>query len=163
MGEFQNRIMAMAHVHGRMYHAQDVSRINLSEIVTFLGTSLFASYKVDPQHIRLNVEIKDLLITLDTAIPLSLIFNELISNSIKHAFPQGATGEVTIAGHRDGDTLVLSFKDTGIGIPKELDWMRTDQTLGLKLVVGLVQQLNGTIELDRSVGTAFTIVIRDRE
>jgi two-component sensor histidine kinase len=162
MGEFQNRIMAMAHVHERMYRAEDVSRIDLSEIVTFLGTSLFASYKVNPQHIRLNVEIKDLLITLDTAIPLSLIFNELISNSIKHAFPQGATGEITIAGHQDGDTLVLSFKDTGIGIPKDLDWMRTDQTLGLKLVVGLVQQLKGTIELDRTAGTAFNIILEEK-
>jgi PAS domain S-box-containing protein len=163
MGEFQNRIMAMAHVHERMYRAEDISRIDLSEIVTFLGASLFSSYNVNPRHIRLNVEIKDLLITLDTAIPLSLIFNELISNSIKHAFVQDATGEITIAGHRDGDTLVLSFKDTGIGIPKDLDWMRTDQTLGLKLVVGLVQQLNGTIDLDRTAGTAFTIVVRDRE
>jgi two-component sensor histidine kinase len=57
---------------------------------------------------------------------------------------------------------VLSFKDTGIGIPKELDWMRTDQTLGLKLVVGLVQQLNGTIDLDRTTGTAFNIVLEEK-
>jgi PAS domain S-box-containing protein len=163
MGDFQNRIMAMAHIHERMYRAEDISRIDLSEIVTFLGASLFASYQVDPQHIRLNVEIKDLQITIDSAIPISLIINELVSNSIKHAFPKGTTGEITIAGHREADTLVLSFKDTGIGIPNDLDWMRSTQSLGLRLVVGLVQQLNGTIELDRTTGTTFNIVVKEKQ
>jgi PAS domain S-box-containing protein len=163
MGEFQNRIMAMAHVHGRMYHAEDISRIDLSEIVTFLGTSLFTSYNVDPQHIRLNVEMKDLQITIDTAIPISLIINELVSNSIKHAFPKGTTGEITIAGRREGDTLILSFKDTGIGMPEDLDWMRSTHSLGLRLVVSLVEQLNGTIELDRTTGTAFKIVVKEKQ
>ncbi|MCX6683838.1 MAG: PAS domain S-box protein [Methanoregula sp.] len=163
MGEFQNRIMAMAHVHGRMYHAEDISRIDLSEIVTFLGTSLFTSYNVDPQHIRLNVEMKDLQITIDTAIPISLIINELVSNSIKHAFPKGTTGEITIAGRREGDTLILSFKDTGIGMPEDLDWMRSTHSLGLRLVLSLVEQLNGTIELDRTTGTAFKIVVKEKQ
>jgi PAS domain S-box-containing protein len=162
MGEFQNRIMAMAHVHEKMCRAEDISRIDLSEIVTFLGSSLFKSFKVDPQHIRLNVEMKDLQITIDSAIPINLIINELVSNSIKHAFPTGTPGEITIAGRREADTIVLSFKDTGIGIPKDLDWMRSKQSLGLRLVVSLVEQLNGTIELDRSVGTAFTIVMQEK-
>jgi PAS domain S-box-containing protein len=163
MGEFQNRIMAMAHVHERMYHAEDISRIDLSEIVTFLGTSLFRSYNVDPQHIRLNVEMKDLQITIDTAIPISLIINELVSNSIKHAFPKGTTGEITIAGRREGDTLILSFKDTGIGMPEDLDWTTSKLSLGHRLVVSLVEQLNGTIELDRTTGTAFNIVVKEKQ
>jgi len=163
MGEFQNRIMAMAHVHERMCRADDISRIDLSEIVTFLGTSLFKSHNVDPQHIQLNVEMKDLQITIDSAIPISLIINELISNSIKHAFPKGTSGEITIAGHRGADTLVLSFKDTGIGIPADLDWKGSKQTLGLRLVITLVEQLQGTIELDRSAGTAFMIVVKEKE
>ena len=163
MGEFQNRIMAMAHVHGRMYHAEDISRIDLSEIVTFLGTSLFTSYNVDPQHIRLNVEMKDLQITIDTAIPISLIINELVSNSIKHAFPKGTSGEITIAGRREADTLVLLLKDTGIGIPEDLDWKNNRQSLGQRLVVSLVEQLNGTIELDRTAGTTFNIIVKEKE
>jgi PAS domain S-box-containing protein len=163
MGEFQNRIMAMAHVHEKIYRAEDISRIDLYEIVTFLGASLFKSYKVDPHHIRLNVEMKDLQITIDSAVPICLIINELVSNSIKHAFPKGATGEITIAGRREGNTLVLSFKDTGIGIPADLDWRRYEQSLGLRLVMSLVEQLDGTIELDRSAGTAFTIVLKQRE
>jgi two-component sensor histidine kinase len=162
MGEFQNRIRVMAHVHERMYHTEDISRIDLSEICTFLGTSLFKSYKVDPQHIRLNVEMKDLQISIDSAIPISLIINELVSNSIKHAFPKGATGEITIEGRREADNLVLSIRDTGIGIPKDLDWMRSKQSLGLRLVVSLVEQLNGTIELDRTAGTAFNIVVHEK-
>jgi PAS domain S-box-containing protein len=163
MGDFQNRIMAMAHVHERMCHADNISRIDLSEIVTFLATSLFRTYKADPQHIRLNIEMNDIQIPINSAIPLSLIINELISNSLKHAFPKGSTGKITIAGHREADTLVLSIRDTGIGIPKELDWMRNDQTLGHRLVVGLVHQLNGTIELDRTTGTAFNIVVKEKE
>jgi two-component sensor histidine kinase len=162
MGEFQNRIIAMAHVHERMCRAEDISRIDLSEIVTFLGTSLFKSYKVDPHHIRLNVEMKDLQITIDSAIPISLIINELVSNSIKHAFPKGTPGEITIAGCREADTLVLSIRDTGIGIPKDIDWMRSKQSLGHRLVVSLVEQLNGTIELDRTTGTAFNIVVHEK-
>ncbi|MDO8873154.1 MAG: PAS domain S-box protein [Methanoregula sp.] len=163
MGDFQNRIMAMAHVHERMCRTEDISRIDLSEIVTFLGTSLFKSYNVDPQHIRLNVEMKDLQVTLDSAIPISLIISELISNSIKHAFPKGTTGEITIAGRREADTLVLSFKDTGIGIPEDLDWMRSKQSLGHRLMVSLVEQLNGTIKLDRTTGTAFNIVMKEKQ
>ena len=162
MGEFQNRIIAMAHVHERMCRAEDISRIDLSEIVTFLGTSLFKSYKVDPQHIRLNVEMKDLQITIDSAIPISLIISELISNSIKHAFPKGTPGEIIIAGCREADTLVLSIRDTGIGIPKDFDWMRSKQSIGHRLVVILVEQLNGTIELDRTTGTAFNIVVHEK-
>jgi PAS domain S-box-containing protein len=162
MGEFQNRIIAMAHVHERMCRADDISRIDLSEIVIFLGTALFKSYKVDPHHIRLNVEMKDLQITIDSAIPISLIINELVSNSIKHAFPKGTPGEITIAGCREADTLVLSIRDTGIVIPKDLDWMGSQQTLGLRLVVSLVEQLNGTIELDRTAGTTFNIVVKEK-
>ena len=162
MGEFQNRIMAMAHVHERMGRADNITRIDLPEIVTFLGTSLFNSYKVKPQHIRFNVEMNDLQITIDSAIPISLIINELVSNSIKHGFPKGTPGEITIAGRREADTIVLSIRDTGIGIPKDLDWMKSKQTLGLRLVVSLVKQLNGTIILDRTMGTAFNIVVKEK-
>jgi len=159
LGEFQNRIMAMAHVHERMCRAEDISWIDLSEIVTFMGTSLFASYKVNPRQIRLNVEIKDLHIAIDSAIPVSLIINELISNAIKHAFPKGTSGEITIAGCREVHTILLSVRDTGVGIPKNLDWKRNKQSLGHRLVVSLVEQLKGTIELDKSDGTTFTISI----
>ena len=163
MGEFQNRIMAMAHVHERMCRAEDISRIDLSEIVTFMGTGLFKSYEVDPRHVRLNVEMKDLQITIDSAIPISLIINELISNSIKHAFPTGTPGAITIAGRKEADTIVLTIRDTGIGIPKDLDWMRSKKSLGLRLVVSLVEQLKGTIELDRTTGTVFNIVMKEKQ
>jgi PAS domain S-box-containing protein len=162
MGDFQNRIKAMAHVHERMYLTDDIGRIDLSEIVTFLRTSLFRSYKVDPQHIRLNVEMKDLQITIDSAIPISLILNELISNSIKHAFPQGTPGEITIEGHREGYTLALSVRDTGIGLPKDYDWTTGKQSLGHRLVISLVEQLQGTIELDLTTGTTFNIIVKEK-
>jgi two-component sensor histidine kinase len=111
---------------------------------------------------RIDTALKDLKVTLDSAIPISLIINELVSNSIKHAFPKGTHGEITIAGRREADTLVLSIRDTGIGIPKDFDWMRSTQSLGLRLVAGLVGQVDGTIELDRTTGTAFNIVVKEK-
>ncbi|WAC05309.1 MAG: PAS domain S-box protein [Methanoregula sp.] len=163
MGEFHNRIMAMAHVHERIYSSENISRIGLSEIVRFLGTSLFRTYNADPQQIRLNIETNNIQVPVTSAIPLSLILNELISNSLKHAFVQGTTGEITIAGRREDDNILLLIKDTGIGMPADLDWRRHEQSLGLRLVMGLVEQLNGTIELDRTAGTAFTIVVKEKE
>jgi PAS domain S-box-containing protein len=163
IGDFKNRIVAMAHIHERMCLVDDISRIDLSEIVTFLGTSLFRSFRVDHQHIRLNVKIKDIHISINTAIPLSLILNELITNSIKHAFPNGTPGEITIEGRREADTIELSVRDTGIGMPKDFDWMSSKQSLGHRLVVSLVEQLNGTIELDQSAGTTFNIVVKEKE
>jgi two-component sensor histidine kinase len=125
--------------------------------------AFFKSCKVNAQHIRLNVEMQDLQITLDSAIPLSLIISKLVSNSIKHAFPHGASGEITVAGRREADKLVLSARVTGIGMPTDIDWMRSKQSLGHRLVVSLGEQLKGTIELDRTAGTVFNIVVKEKE
>ncbi len=104
----------------------------------------------------------DIQIPITSAIPLSLIINELISNSLKYAFPDRRKGKISVAIHRQDHTLTLLFEDNGVGIPQDFDW-RNAKSLGLRLVVSLVEQLQGTIELDRTEGTAFKIVVKEKE
>jgi len=106
---------------------------------------------------------EDLPIEIDMAIPLGLIMTELVSNSLKYAFPEGRKGEIHILGRREDDhSYRFIVRDNGVGIPQAVDWKNPD-SLGLRLVHSLVTQLNGTIELDRSGGTTFSLVIHPRE
>jgi two-component sensor histidine kinase len=84
-----------------------------------------------------------------------------MSNSLKHAFPEGKTGRIEITCHRDENSISLTQSDNGIGFPENLDFRNTD-SLGLRLVVSLVEQLNGTIELDRNEGTAFRMMVKEK-
>ena len=160
--ESQNRVKAMALVHEKLYRADDISHISLQDYIRFLGTGLFQFYDARTRGIQFTLDIHDVNVDIDAAIPLGLVINELISNSLKYAFPEGRTGEVAISVVKEGHTLNLVYRDTGIGIPAELDW-RDTQSLGLRLVNTLVDQMNGTIELDRSAGTRFTMVLHEKE
>jgi two-component sensor histidine kinase len=160
--ESQNRVKAMALVHEKLYRAEDISHISLSDYLRFLGNGLFQFYDARSRGIQFILDIRDINVDIDAAIPLGLIMNELISNSLKHAFPEGRKGEITILVKREGHTLTVVYRDSGIGIPADLDW-RDTQSLGLRLVNTLVDQLNGTVELDRSAGTEFTMVLHEKE
>ena len=160
--ESQNRVKAMALVHEKLYRSEDISHISLLDYIKFLGTGLFQFYDAKLRGIQFKLDIHDIDVDIDTAIPLGLIINELISNSLKYAFPEGKTGEVAISVNKEGRTLNVLFRDTGIGIPADLDWKNTP-SLGLRLVTTLVDQMNGTIELDRSAGTQFTIEVHEKE
>ena len=162
MAETRNRVMAMSLVHDKLYQSEDISKINLDDYVRFLGNSLFQFYGMKGKGIVLNTQIQDINVDINTAIPVGLIVNELVSNSLKHAFPKGRKGEISVTITRENAMLTMVYKDTGVGIPPDLDW-RTAKSLGLRLVVSLVEQLFGTIELDRSAGTAFTIVVKEKE
>ncbi|HOT04309.1 MAG TPA: MASE3 domain-containing protein [Methanolinea sp.] len=162
MAETQNRVRAMALVHEKLYKSESLSDIDLAEYVRFLTSNLFAFYETDSRKVALKTEIRKITLPINTAIPLGLIINELVSNALKHAFPPGRGGVLSISANRDGDTITLAVKDTGIGIPGDLDW-RNAQSLGLRLVISLVNQLDGTIDLDRTEGTAFTMVLKVKE
>ncbi|MFA4877071.1 MAG: PAS domain S-box protein [Methanoregula sp.] len=156
----QSRVKAMALVHEKLYRSEDISKISLDDYVKFLGNSLFQYYGMRGRGITLRTDIRDITLDINAAIPVGLIINELISNSLKYAFPDGRTGEISITVTRDGKTLTFLFKDNGIGIPADFDW-RNAESLGLRLVNSLVDQLDGTIELDRSAGTSFMIVVTE--
>ena len=162
IGESQNRIKAMALVHEKLYQSEDISKINLDDYVRFLGNSLFQFFGMKGKGIAFTTDIKNISLDINTASPAGLIINELVSNSLKYAFPGGRKGEISIAIKRENNSLSIRFRDTGVGIPQDFDW-RNVKSLGLRLVISLVEQLNGTIELDRSAGTAFTIVVQEKE
>jgi len=154
----QNRVRAISLVHERLHMSKDIARIDLGTYLRYLSTSLFTVYQKDPLALRLIFDAGNVVVNVDTAAPLGLIFNELISNMLKYAYPDGRKGECTISAHRDGKTIVLSICDNGVGIPADFDWEHSP-SLGLKLVHILIEQLRGTIDLDRTCGTCFTITI----
>ncbi|NMB78597.1 MAG: PAS domain-containing protein, partial [Methanomicrobiales archaeon] len=159
--ESQNRVKAMALVHEKLYRAEDISHISLEDYIKFLGTGLFQFYDARARGIQFRLDIHDVNVDINSAIPLGLIINELISNSLKYAFPEGRKGEIGITVKKEGHTLTVVFQDTGIGIPAGLDWKNTP-SLGLRLVNTLVDQMNGTIELDRENGTKFVMVMHEK-
>jgi len=109
------------------------------------------------RNIDFKIEVKDVYLDINRAIPCGLIIGEIVSNSLKHAFPDGKGGEIFVKMHADKkDKYALMIKDTGIGIPEGLDFHKTE-TLGMQLVTDLVQQLGGNIELRRNRGTEFKI------
>ncbi|MDO8872730.1 MAG: histidine kinase dimerization/phosphoacceptor domain -containing protein [Methanoregula sp.] len=160
--ESQNRVRAMSHVHEKLYQSPDITKIDLDNYIRFLGDNLFQFYGMKGTGILLNTRIQDINVDINTAIPVGLIVNELISNSLKHAFPDGRKGEISIAIQQENAMLTIEYKDTGVGIPEDFDW-RNVESLGLRLVILLVEQLDGTIELDRTAGTAFAIVVKEKE
>jgi len=160
--ESQNRLKAMSLVHERLYMSPDISKIDFEGYVGFLARNLFDFYGVKRQNITIKTDISKVSVGINTAIPIGLIVNELLSNSLKYAFPDGRKGEIAISVTKEDSTISLRFKDNGVGIPEDKDW-RDAKSLGLRIVISLVEQLSGTIELDRQGGTAFTIVVKEKE
>ena len=154
--ESQNRIKSIALVHERMYQSEDFEKIDYNDYIRKFTRYLFESYQVYPTRISLSINKEMVYLPIDKAVPCSLVINELVSNALKHAFPEGRTGAIFIDFQRQGDTYVLVFRDDGIGMPQGIDNTHYE-TFGLELIRGLVGQLNGTIELDRTAGTAYTI------
>jgi two-component sensor histidine kinase len=152
----QNRIKSMVVIHDRLYKSKDFARINFDEFIQSLSTHLFNSYGVDSKAIKINLDIKDVFLDINTAIPCGLIVNELLSNSLKYAFPDGKKGEISIAIHPlDKNEMELIVSDNGAGLPEEIDVKQT-KSLGLHLVTILVEdQLQGDIKLDRTRGNTF--------
>ncbi|KYK32367.1 MAG: PAS domain S-box protein [Theionarchaea archaeon] len=155
--ESQNRIKSMALVHERLYESKDMARIDFKAYVQSLTNSLFQSYSAG--DITLKTDVKDISLTIDNAIPCGLIINELVSNSLKHAFPD-KKGEITIALHPlEGNKVELIVSDNGCGMP-DIDF-RSTKSLGLCLVAILAEdQLKGKITLDRTRGIAFHITFQ---
>jgi two-component sensor histidine kinase len=104
---------------------------------------------------------KGISVDINQSIPLGLIMNELISNAMKYAFPEGRSGELSISGSRQGGSNVFTVRDNGIGIPEDFDWRET-KSLGLHLVIMLTDQLNGTIELEKGAGISFRLTFPEK-
>jgi PAS domain S-box-containing protein len=156
--ESQNRVRTMALIHERLYRSTDLSEIDFKEYISRLVGELYLSFGVNADQLRLELELQPVRLGIDIAIPCGLIVNELVSNSLKHGFPGGRRGrlKLSLVAVEDG-TVRLAIGDDGAGLPADLDFRKTE-TLGLQLVCTLVDQLGGTIGLDRAGGTEFLIV-----
>ncbi|MFQ6039075.1 MAG: PAS domain S-box protein, partial [Candidatus Aminicenantales bacterium] len=158
--ESQNRIRSMALIHEKLYQTEDLTRINFAQYIRSLTVHLFHTYKVNPNIVRINTRVDDIFLDINRAIPCGLVVNELVSNSLKHAFPDGRKGEIRILLTREKRKKVrLVVGDNGVGLPQEVDH-RDPRTLGLQLVYDLVRQLDGKIRLDRTKGSTFVITFQ---
>ena len=173
--ESQNRIYTMALIHEKLYQSESLARIDLTEYIQSLTTHLFISYGVSERVIKLNMQVeKNIKLDVDKVIPCALIINELVSNSLKYAFPDlrkrteevraQEIGEILVDFRRTDDhTLMLTVGDNGIGLPEGLEIQKCE-SLGLRLVNVLVKQLKGNVLFSRpdaGDGTECTITFGD--
>ena len=154
----QNRITTMSLIHEKLYRSKDLSKIEFNEYIRDLANGLFQSYGVKSGSIELIINVENVSLGIDHAIPCGLIINELITNSLKYAFPENKKGEIKVSLHLINENMVeLAVSDNGMGIPCNVDFRKTE-SLGLRLVTILAEnQLQGKIDLDRSRGTEFKI------
>jgi PAS domain S-box-containing protein len=153
----QNHIKSITLIHEKLYDSPDHERINFSEYVKSLVDDLCKSNGVDPNRISMHIQVENVFLDIDTATSCGLIINELVSNSIKHAFPSGKDGMVRIEIHPEDKCIEMIITDDGIGLSERVDFDKTD-TLGLQLVKTLVAEINGKIELKKNYnGTKFKI------
>jgi len=156
--ECQNRIISMALIHEKMYESHDLSNVNIQEYIAELSQNLLRSYRLH-KNVELDIDVSVKTLTLDTLIPLGLLLNELISNSLKHAFlDDKEDGVITVKLDRDSSSgkFVLEIGDNGIGLPNDFTF-NSALTLGIELVVTLSSQLDGTIERIEKPGSHFRI------
>ena len=154
--ESQNRAQSMALIHEKLYQSTDLKSIDFGEYISTLATKLFHTYNADPRLIKLKINAENILLDINTAIPLGLIVNELITNSLKYAFPDGKPGKINVDFHPKDLHYEFIVKDNGIGFPEDIDFKKTD-SLGLLIVNSLTDQIDGEITLDKNNGTEFKI------
>ena len=152
----QNRIRSMSLIHELLYQTKDFSTINFSEYIVSISTNLFQSYNQN-KNTKLTLELDPLFLDLDIAISCGLIINELVTNSLKYAFDINQTnGEVKIQLSQKGDEVLLKIEDNGKGFPNDIDFRETE-SLGMQLVVSLIDQIDGEIILENTSGAKYEL------
>lgn len=154
--ESQNRVKSMALIHEKLYAESNFAKIDISSYIWSLANYLFRNFSDLSENIKLEINTEKIMLDIDSAIPCGLIINELVTNSIKYAFPDKTSGKITISFKQQKNHNILTIKDNGIGIPAEID-INNISTLGYDLVNALTDQLHGSLELNRSAGTEVKI------
>jgi len=159
--ESQNRVVTMALIHEELYQSVNLSQVDFADYIRNLCENLMVSYGADRDRIKLDIRTEKTEMVADTAIPCGLIINELITNSLKHAFPGERSGTISLSFKQlKSKEYILKISDDGVGIPKEVDIYSTT-SLGMQLVTVLVGQLGGTLKVKRKEGTRFTIRFKE--
>ena len=154
----QSRVLSMALVHEHLYKGKDFSRIDLKNYIHSLGMQLSQSYGNANEIVRFDLNLPDIYVDINTAIPLGLIINELITNSLKYAFKGRKDGKLSITATENDRALTLIVADNGVGMPEGIT-LENQTSLGLRLVKTLTGQIHGTVVIDRTGGTKFVFVI----
>ncbi|MGQ0737677.1 MAG: histidine kinase dimerization/phosphoacceptor domain -containing protein [Bacteroidota bacterium] len=156
----RNRVLSMALIHQSLYQEGDLQSIHVPDYIDKLCDSLFSSYNISPDKIKLVKHIQPLSINVDTLIPAGLILNELITNSLKYAFPSGKTGTVTITVKEVPDALLLQVEDDGVGLPAAF---ASDEksSFGFKMIHSFLQKLKGQLQISSDNGTKATVFIKN--
>ncbi len=157
--ESQDRIQSMSIIHQKLYQSSDLSGIQLNEYLITLISHLKQSYGIGSKPIEVKIHSENILISIDDAIPLGLIVNELVSNAFKHAFKTNLSGEVKVAVYSDKEKYLISVKDTGAGLDENFALQKTS-SFGLKLVNTLAEQMKGSVEIIRNGGTEFKVEVK---
>jgi PAS domain S-box-containing protein len=161
--ESQDRIKTMALVHENLYRNEDISKIDFQEYVDNLVKNLYRSYGIDSQEVKLDLAVDKILFNLDVGIPCGLIINELVSNSLKYAFCGRKQGKIRIeARQKSSGEIMLRIEDDGVGLPDGLN-IRNTRSLGLQLVITLVDQLEGKLDVCSIKGTCFNITFKNNK
>jgi two-component sensor histidine kinase len=157
----QTRIRSLSLVHEKLYRSADLTRIDLAGYIESLADHLFHVYVVDPSKVRLETDFEDVSLDINSAIPCGLILNEMISNALKHAFPDGRKGALTVRMKRTSDDFVeLQVSDDGIGLPAAFDF-DNPKSFGFQIMKLLVEQLEADFTIDRTRGTTFVMKFRE--
>ena len=157
----RTRIHAMSFVHQKLYQSKSLDRIDFGEYIDFLASHLLQVFEMNSDQIRLEMDLGRIQLDINSAVPAGLIVYELIVNTLKHAFPDGRKGVVKI-GLKLGSagTIEVKVADDGVGLPEGLDF-RKSESFGMQLINLLAGQLEATVDLDRTAGTAFTVTFRE--
>jgi PAS domain S-box-containing protein len=158
LSDVRNRVRTMALVHEKLYQTNDLATLNFAEYVSSLLKYLWSAHSTISGNLHLNMSLVPLILPIDMAVNCGLILNELITNALKYAFPDGREGEVSVVLEHDPATGVvcLRVRDNGVGLPEEMDW-RQSASLGLRLVQMLAGQMRGRVRTGPGPGTEFQI------
>jgi two-component sensor histidine kinase len=155
--ESRNRVASMSLIHERLYSSSNLAQINFRSYVTNLIHDMLSSFRVEHGDITSDIIMDDIELSIDQAIPCGLIINELVTNSVKHAFPKSKKGKITISGKMLPQQIIeLTLKDNGVGLHKDFN-LEKSTSLGLSLIFRLAQQLAGKITIDGTNGTAVRL------
>ncbi len=157
----QSRVRSMALVHEKLYRSASLSEVDFDNYARSLIGIMYSTYSIRPDLVTFSVDAAGVLLDADSAVHCGLLINELISNSLKHAFPDGRKGKVWLQMRRDAEGIEMIAGDNGVGMPEGAD-VSGAGTLGMQLIDSLVMQLNGTLEMDRRGGTVYRIRFKDR-
>ncbi|NNC83685.1 MAG: sensor histidine kinase [Flavobacteriales bacterium] len=160
VNESRARVKSMALIHQDLYGEDNLKGISAQTYITKLSNSLFNSYRVDTDRVRIETEVEDLLMDVDTSVPIGLILNELVTNSLKYAFPGDRQGEIRVELKEVDDSLRLTVADNGVGIPEEKK-AASEDSFGMKMIKAFSKKLDAQWEIITDKGTTVKLVINN--